>query len=47
MPDWIGGCDNTDDDRLRMFRELAWGQARRSEIASGEAFERLLDFSQK
>jgi hypothetical protein len=42
MPNWIGEQNNTDADRLRMFRELAWGQARHSEIESGEAFERLL-----
>lgn len=42
MPGWIGHCENTEEDRLRMFRELAWGQVRLSEIESGEAFERLL-----
>lgn len=42
MPDWIGEQDNTEDGRLQMFRELAWGQTRLSEIESGEAFERLL-----
>lgn len=42
MPDWIGACEDTAEDRLRMLRELSWGQARLSEIASGEAFQRLL-----
>lgn len=42
MPKWVGACENTEADRLRMLRELAWGQARITEIASGEAFERLL-----
>jgi len=43
MPHWIGTQKNTDEDRLRMFRELAWGQSSLSEIRSGEAFSRLLD----
>lgn len=43
MPDWIGQCDNTDADRLRMFRELAWAQFRLSEFESGEAFARMLN----
>lgn len=42
MPGWIGAQDNTDAGRLRMFRALAWAQARLSEIGSGEAFGRLL-----
>lgn len=42
MPGWIGACDETEEDRLRCLREMAWGQARLSEIGSGEAFERLL-----
>lgn len=45
MPSWIGYQDNTETDRLRMFRELAWGQARHSEIESGEAFDRLLNLN--
>lgn len=43
MPNWIGEQDNSDAGRLAMFRRLAWAQARHSEIASGEAFARLLD----
>jgi hypothetical protein len=42
MPDWIAAQDNTDAGRLAMLRRLAWGQARMSEIESGEAMERLL-----
>lgn len=42
MPGWIGEQDNTDAGRLAMFRRLAWAQWRWSEIATGEAFERLL-----
>lgn len=42
MPGWVGECESTDDDRLRMCRQLAWGQSRVSEIASGDAFARLL-----
>jgi hypothetical protein len=42
MPDWIGEQDNTDEGRLAMFRRLAWAQWRETEIASGEAFARLL-----
>lgn len=45
MPKWIAECESTDGDRLRMLRELAWGQARRSEIESGEAFDRILSAS--
>jgi hypothetical protein len=43
MPNWLGRQDNTDDDRLRMFRELAWCQFTYAEIESGWAFERLLN----
>jgi hypothetical protein len=42
MPDWIGEQDNTEADRLRMFRELAWAQWTLEEIAAGEPFARLL-----
>lgn len=42
MPHWIGEQDNTDQGRLEMFRQLAWAQWRLEEIASGEAFARLL-----
>lgn len=42
MPNWIGEQDNTDQGRLDMFRRLAWAQWRLGEIASGEAFARLL-----
>lgn len=42
MPDWIGRQDNTDVDRLRMFREMAWAQWLPAEIESGEAFKWLL-----
>jgi hypothetical protein len=42
MPNWIGEQSNTDEDRLRMFRELAWAQWTIEEIASGEPFRKLL-----
>lgn len=42
MPNWIGAQSNTDEDRLRMFRELAWATWTIEEIASGEPFKRLL-----
>lgn len=42
MPDWIGTQNNTDAGRLEMFRRLVWAQWRMKEIASGEAFRRLL-----
>lgn len=42
MPHWIGRQDNTDAGRLAMFRRLVWAQWRLTEIASGEAFRRLL-----
>lgn len=42
MPDWIGSQDNTESDRLRMFRELACAQWKLDEIKSGYAFEVLL-----
>lgn len=43
MPNWIGAQANTDEDRLRMFRELAWAQFTLEEIESGEPFRRLLN----
>lgn len=42
MPNWIGAQANTDEDRLRMLREIAWATWMIEEIASGEPFERLL-----
>lgn len=42
MPAWCAEQDNTDAGRLAMLRRLAWAQSRWSEIASGEAFSRLL-----
>lgn len=42
MPDWIGYQDNTEADRLRMFRELAWAQWTLGEIAEGTPFARLI-----
>lgn len=45
MPGWIGRCENTEAGRLEMFRRLAWAQWRIDEIASGEPFARLLEFS--
>lgn len=42
MPNWIGEQDNTEEGRLRMFRELAWAQWRIEEISDGEPFARLL-----
>jgi hypothetical protein len=42
MPGWIGEQQNTDEDRLAMFRRLAWAQAEISEIENGTAFDRLL-----
>ena len=41
-PLWVAKQDNTDSDRLRMLRELAWCQWTIEEIASGMPFERLL-----
>ena len=43
MPNWIGFQTNTDEDRLRMFRELAWATWTIEEIESGEPFRRLLN----
>lgn len=42
LPGWIGQQDNTEMGRLGMLRRLAWAQWRLEEIASGEAFKRLL-----
>jgi hypothetical protein len=42
MPEWIGAQDNTDADRLRMLRELAWAQTTMAEIESGESLARIL-----
>jgi hypothetical protein len=42
MPHWIAEQDNTEEGRLTMFQRLAWAQWRHEEIASGEAFARLL-----
>lgn len=43
---WIGAHDNTEHDRLAMFRDLAWAQWTLEEIASGEPFVRLLEWRQ-
>lgn len=45
MPGWIAEQDNTEQGRLEMFRRLAWAQWRLSEIASGEAMARLLEWN--
>lgn len=42
MPGWVGEQDNTDGGRLAMFRRLAWGQWRVTEISCGDAFRWLL-----
>jgi hypothetical protein len=42
MPNWVAQQDNTEAGRLAMFRTLAWGQWRVSEIANGEAFRWML-----
>lgn len=42
MADWIGTCEPTDADRLRMLRELAWSQWTLDEIRTGYPFQRLL-----
>lgn len=44
MPEWIGRHDFNLDDRLRMFRQLAWAQFEHDEIASGAAIGRLLEW---
>lgn len=41
MPGWIGR--HSPDQRLEMFRRLAWAQWRMDEIESGDAFARLLE----
>lgn len=43
-PEWIGQQDNTDEDRLRMFRELACAQWTIDEIKRGDPFEMLCGF---
>jgi hypothetical protein len=45
QPQWVGFQNNTEADRLRMLRELAWCQFTMDEIASGEPFARLLEFT--
>lgn len=45
MPQWIGQQANTEADRLRMFREMAWSQFTPEEIASGWALKWLLTAS--
>lgn len=45
MPSWIGEQDNTTEGRLEMLRRLAWAQWTHNEIASGEAFDKLLIMS--
>lgn len=45
QPQWIAAQDNTDAGRLAMFRRLAWAQWTMDEIASGEPFARLLNFT--
>lgn len=42
--EWIGQCENTDEDRLRMFRELACAQWTIDEIRRGDPFEMLCGF---
>lgn len=44
---WIAEQDNTDAGRLEMLRRLAWAQFTLEEIASGEPFARLIDFTGK
>ena len=43
-PRWIGRHEPTNEDRLRMFRELAWSQFTYKEIESGFPFRRLINF---
>lgn len=45
QPQWIGAQDNTDAGRLAMFRRLAHAQWTTDEIASGEPFARLINFT--
>jgi hypothetical protein len=45
QPRWIAAQDNTEAGRLAMFRSLAWAQWTHEEIASGEPFVRLLNFT--
>lgn len=44
---WIAEQNNTDAGRLEMLRRLAWAQFTLEEIASGEPFARLIDFTGK
>ena len=43
LPNWVAEQDNTEAGRLAMFRRLAWAQWRLEEIASGAAFDYLLN----
>jgi len=45
QPRWIAAQDNTEAGRLAMFRRLAHAQFTHEEIASGEPFARLLEFT--
>jgi hypothetical protein len=45
QPDWIAAQNNSVAGRLQMFRTLAWAQWTHEEIASGEPFARLLEFT--
>lgn len=45
QPRWIAEQGNTEAGRLAMFRRLAWAQHTMQEIASGEPFARLLQFT--
>jgi hypothetical protein len=45
QPQWIAAQENTDAGRLEMLHRLAWAQATHEEIASGEPFARLLNFT--
>jgi hypothetical protein len=42
QPNWIGAHGWMEEERLAMFRRLAWAQWRLDEIASGEPMKRLL-----
>jgi hypothetical protein len=41
-PEWIGAQSNTIEDRLRMFRQLAWANWTMREISRGDPFKWLL-----
>ncbi len=45
QPDWVAAQNNSVADRLQMLRTLAWAQWTHEEIASGEPFARLLEFT--